>query len=200
MASRCITWTACAKAQTGSRAWRKSPAARQRAAYRASAALIDDEKKKPVRAAPCLRLARDFVPIVLWHFRKERVGPRSRLRLPSGRGGRPWALPAVEFFAADDENLQSVAGAKHRVLDRSGDRGAGRLIDWVATDDDIESPGQRAKRESGNDSQVLRPMITGLPRVVSRKCRMSSGRCQSNRLLLPMTRFLATAAISESIA
>jgi hypothetical protein len=54
---------------------------------------------------------------------------------------------------------------------------------------------RRPGRGRPMDSKVLRPMMTGQPRVVRLKNLRSSGRCHSRALSLPMAPLRATAAI-----
>src|SRR5574343_189181 len=86
---------------------------------------------------------------------------------------------AASCSAASSEPASSAPGAA---------KSACRLITM------LRRPG-RGRKRGGSDSQVLRPMITVWPLVSALKWAMSSGMFQISVLSLPITRFLATAAM-----
>src|SRR5690606_24237977 len=117
-----------------------------------------------------------------------------RVRYRRSASGNAWAYSFAPPISISSSTPCSRAQASARAMASSSEANTSapsrRRSVWRLTTI-FSRPGSGRPRES----QVLRPMMIGLPRVMALKCLRSAGRCQGIWLSRPITRLRARAAI-----
>lgn len=108
--------------------------------------------------------------------------PQSPAQFQSLQCDWPAARLGVRF-ARPITQTSDYAGKLQRCVQAGSRQRASLLPVRLPRDDDIGAARQGRKR-GGNESQVLRPMMTGQPCVSRLKCARSSGKCQGDGVVL----------------